>query len=183
MRGIATGLPLPPAVPPIQLDDLSAKSNDVRKTIESAIEGARRNATVKSPSLIEVHVTGYGKGDCPDESVRCDIDPAPSASASGPASVASAVPAGTMRQSVSYAMNDVTFDLPSQRASEAVQAIGRRANVSVIYDSGTLADRKLPPLRGKMTPEQALTRLLQGTNVTVERVGPSTIVIRPRRVT
>ncbi|MFA6113752.1 MAG: filamentous hemagglutinin family protein [Sphingomonas sp.] len=183
VAGIATGLPLPPAVPPIQLDDLSAKSNDVRKTIESAIEGARRNATVKSPSLIEVHVTGYGKGDCPDESVRCDIEPAPSASASEPASVASAAPAGTMRQSVSYAMNDVTFDLPSQRASEAVQAIGRRANVSVIYDSGTLADRKLPPLRGKMTPEQALTRLLQGTNVTVERVGPSTIVIRPRRVT
>ena len=94
-----------------------------------------------------------------------------------------AAPAKKSTISVSYGDTNtqiVPFDIAPQQLDDAVRAIGRSAGVNILYDAGILKDRLAPALRGNMTPEAALERLLSGQGLVPERVGPRTIMLRRR---
>ncbi|WP_165186547.1 filamentous haemagglutinin family protein [Caulobacter soli] len=179
VSGIATGLPTPPAAAPISLDNLSSKSNDVEKAIEMAVNGIRQNAAIVSPSIIEVQVTGFG--DCQSQDAAC----APPAK---PEQISQETVTGRFVTPMRVAFDDrpappkpQDFDIAPQPLADAVRAVGRASGVNILYDADTFAQRRSSPVRGRMTPEQALEQLLMDQHVTAMRVGAGTIVLRRAR--
>ena len=57
------------------------------------------------------------------------------------------------------------IDLPVQPLAEAIKALARATGVSIAADSALLAGRTAPAVRGRLTPEDALTRLLAGSGL------------------
>jgi len=69
------------------------------------------------------------------------------------------------------------FDLPGGRLGDAVVALGRQAGVSVGVSDPVLAGTRVTPVRGTMTAEQALARLLRGTQARYVALDRSTFRI------
>ncbi len=179
VAGVKTGLPITPAAPPTSLDtgELSAKSNDVIAAITKATAKVRENNMNPTPSLIEVRVTGFGeacdretRNDCPavDATVSSAV---PSAPAAGGIKIAGLRPIS----------QEIPFDIGEQDIGNAVREVGRASGHSILYDEAVLNHGRAPAVRGKMTPEQALTRLLARQGITPVRTGPRTIILRRTR--
>lgn len=68
---------------------------------------------------------------------------------------------------------DTSFavSLPAQSLQSSVERIAEQGNVHIIYVSEVLQNKKAPALSGQYTVDQALQRLLQGTNLTVQKNG------------
>lgn len=181
--GVATGLPQPPAQPPTSLDvdDAAAKAADVAEVINDAVDQVRQNAGVASPSIIEVRVVGYGDT-CRTEGGDRDCPPPPVASAN-PSRSAAAPQTRERTETASAPQESASqrrrIDLPPQPLGQALRELGRQAGVNLVYDSDTLASSRTVSLRGEMTLEQALDRLLAQDAVTYERTSNGTVVVRP----
>ena len=76
---------------------------------------------------------------------------------------AAAVPAAAQGRALS---------LPGGRLGDAIVALGRQAGVSIGVTDPALAGSRVRPVRGRMSAEQALARLLDGTEARFIRVGP-----------
>ncbi|MEJ8629754.1 STN domain-containing protein [Sphingomonas sp. I4] len=74
----------------------------------------------------------------------------------------------------------VPVDLPAGTVGTQVMALGRalRANISV-PDAG-LWSRPVPPLRGRLSVEQALSAIARGSGARVEPLGPGAWRLTPR---
>jgi hypothetical protein len=181
VAGVSSGLPVPPAAPPTSLDtgEIGAKSAAVETALEAAAEQVRRNAAIVSPSIIEVRVTGYGE-DCGDESKPCGRTSSRDAAPSAPAYVAAGATPTQVAMREDQGVRQIEFDLAPQPLDDAVRAIGRTSGINILYDAEILKARMTPPLRGAMTPEQALERLLAGQGLVPVRIGPRTIMLRRR---
>jgi filamentous hemagglutinin family protein len=180
VAGVATGLPIIPTAPPTSLDtgELSAKSNDVIKAITEATAKVRKNSMSTTPSLIEVRVTGFGQdcdpakdGDCPAAGGVSSVSPAAPSILPLPVKLAELQPTS----------QEIPFDISAQDIGSAVRAVGRAAGLSILYDDAALKRGQAPALRGKMTAEQALARLLSQHGMTPVRTGPKTIMLRRNR--
>ncbi|MES2054831.1 MAG: filamentous hemagglutinin family protein [Pseudomonadota bacterium] len=176
VAGVKIGLPITPAAPPTSLDtgELSAKSNDVIRAITEATAKVRNNNMNATPSLIEVRVTGFGE-DCTGECRKPDVTT--SAAVPAPAQADRAIPVKLAKAQI------LAFDIGEQDVGSAVRAVGRASGVNILYDDDALKHGKAPALRGKMTPEEALTRLLANQGITPVRTGASTIILRRNRAT
>jgi len=73
------------------------------------------------------------------------------------------------------------LSLPGGRLGDAIVALGRQAGVSIGLTDPALAASRVPAVRGRMTAEQALTRLLAASEARFIRVAPGSyrIVRRP----
>ncbi|WP_448140571.1 TonB-dependent receptor [Sphingopyxis fribergensis] len=71
----------------------------------------------------------------------------------------------------------VNVNLPAGKLSNALIALGRAAKVQVIFPPASVSGRKSKALRGRMTVEEALTRLLQDSALTFRRVGAGSYVV------
>lgn len=71
----------------------------------------------------------------------------------------------------------VAFDIPPQPLARAVEAFGAATGQSVLYDSALTADLASPGVRGRLPPEEALARLLEGSGLAARRVGPDALVL------
>lgn len=69
------------------------------------------------------------------------------------------------------------FDLPAGRLGDAAVALGRQAGISIGIRDPALAKRRVPAVRGTMTVEAALRRMLAGSGATWRSLGPRTILI------
>jgi len=58
-----------------------------------------------------------------------------------------------------------SFDLPAQELGQALTRLGRQASEQIVFAPETVAGRRANPVRGSMTSEQALQRLLRGTGL------------------
>ncbi|MFZ0269946.1 filamentous haemagglutinin family protein [Caulobacter sp.] len=179
VSGIATGLPTPPAGAPISLDNLSSKSNDVEKAIEMAVNGIRQNAAILSPSIIEVQVTGFG--DCQSRDMACGAEAKPGQVSQETVTGRFATPLRVAFDDRSTKPRPQDFDIAPQPLADAVRAVGRASGVNILYDADTFTQRRSSPVRGRMTPEQALEQLLMDQHVTAARIGAGTIVLRRAR--
>jgi len=66
---------------------------------------------------------------------------------------------------MAQAAEAVNFDIPAQPLSGAITAFGSQSGYQVSVDQGSLANRRSSAVSGRMTPEEALRRLLAGTGL------------------
>ncbi len=69
------------------------------------------------------------------------------------------------------------FDVPAQAAASAIPAIARQAQVQIVGARAYSRGKRTNAVRGAMSVEAALSRLLAGTGLIVERAGPQTYVV------
>ena len=74
------------------------------------------------------------------------------------------------------------IDIPAEDLKSALDAYITQAGVELVYKADDVSGLKSQAVRGNFTPEQALARLLQGTNVTAQRgVSGAFVVARQRK--
>lgn len=78
-----------------------------------------------------------------------------------------------------YAQATYSFNLPAQALSESLRELGSQTRINVIFDPAAIDGRKAPALKGSYEPKQALTKLLQGTNLVAEFTGSTSVIIKP----
>lgn len=74
-----------------------------------------------------------------------------------------------------------TLALPAQPLNRALAELGRQARVDILVSSETVGDRRAPALRGRLTPSEALGRLLAGSGLEFETVEAGVYVVRAKR--
>lgn len=68
------------------------------------------------------------------------------------------------------------FDLAAQPLSQALNQLALQSNREILFSPNLTAGRRSPALRGVFTPEEALSRLLAGSGLTVRLEGRSFLV-------
>ena len=69
---------------------------------------------------------------------------------------------------------------PKGPLKDALLELGRQTGVQIIFTSRAVAGRQAPALDGAFSVEDALARLLAGSDLEAQRAGPTLLVIRPR---
>ena len=73
------------------------------------------------------------------------------------------------------AAQEVAFDIPSGRLSDALVSLGQQAGITIGASDPALATVRSRRVRGRMTVGEALSRLLAGTGYRFTFVAPRTI--------
>ncbi|QIG79070.1 TonB-dependent receptor domain-containing protein [Stakelama tenebrarum] len=73
---------------------------------------------------------------------------------------------------------EAAFDIPAQSLAGALDAFSRVSGISVTYGSA-LPDVGSPGVTGRMSPAEALSRLLAGTGLTYRFTGADTVTLEP----
>lgn len=69
---------------------------------------------------------------------------------------------------------------PKGPLKAALLELGRQTGVQIIFTSRAVEGRQAPALDGPFTVDEALSRLLAGSDLEAQRAGPTVLVIRPR---
>lgn len=72
------------------------------------------------------------------------------------------------------------FDLPEQPLAQALRAFAAQADVSIGLSGADTGGKQSRAVRGAITPQEALTQLLEGTRLAFDMVDASTFRIYPR---
>jgi hypothetical protein len=81
---------------------------------------------------------------------------------------------------VGRSTSPLAFHIPSQPLASALQSYGESAGVQVLYESRSAVERTSMAVEGSFTPEEALVRLLAGTDLKIQytRSDAVTLVLR-----
>jgi hypothetical protein len=71
------------------------------------------------------------------------------------------------------------FDLPGGPLKDALARYDAATRMSVFFPSELVEGRSAAPVRGRMAPEQALHRLLEGSGLVARLVAPEAFVLQP----
>ncbi|MCK9914441.1 secretin and TonB N-terminal domain-containing protein [Microbacteriaceae bacterium K1510] len=71
----------------------------------------------------------------------------------------------------------LAFDIPVQPLDTALNAYGAATQVAIFYDGSLAAGRKSTAVHGSFTPQQALRKLLEGTDLVGAPSGAGTVTI------
>ena len=71
------------------------------------------------------------------------------------------------------------FDIPAQDATTALQAYARQSGRQVLFSYDAVRGRRAPAVRGELTDEDALARLLRGTGLVVTSSDATTVTLAP----
>jgi len=77
--------------------------------------------------------------------------------------------------------SDVLIDIPAGPLSTALDLYARETRQQLLYNSSLVAGHTVPALKGNLTPDLALDRLLKGSDIEAEHTGPTVVVLRRRR--
>jgi iron complex outermembrane recepter protein len=96
------------------------------------------------------------------------------------------VPSSAMAQAAGSsttptATQSYSFDLPSERLSDALRAVATRAGLELYAQSEAVAGMQAPALHGTMTPQEAIARLLGGTGLTA-KIANGAVLVRGRPI-
>jgi outer membrane receptor protein involved in Fe transport len=91
------------------------------------------------------------------------------------AAVASFVPLTSVI--AAEAVATATYNLPAQDLDTALAAVRRISGKNIVFDKESVEGRKSPPLVGDFTPEDAVNRLIEGSDLSIQST-KSAIVIR-----
>jgi iron complex outermembrane receptor protein len=69
--------------------------------------------------------------------------------------------------------------VPAGPLDAALMALAAQSHEQLLYTPGLVAGRTAPAVDGELTAEQALVRMLGASGITVNRTGPSMLVLRP----
>lgn len=83
----------------------------------------------------------------------------------------------TVAQAQQSAQSQFTFNIPAKPVTQAVNDIGRITGLSVVFRENQAINANGNPVRGSLTPQQALSTLLAGTGLTYRFSNASTVQI------
>lgn len=69
-------------------------------------------------------------------------------------------------QAQSAQSTEQTFEIPAQPLEAALQQLGREAQIDILYENGVVEQRPSTRVSGRLSPQEALARLLMGTGLT-----------------
>jgi len=69
------------------------------------------------------------------------------------------------------------FDVPAQPAETAIAMIGHQAGIQIVAARALTDGKKTPAVRGTMSVDEALSRLLAATGLVVKATGPQTYAV------
>jgi iron complex outermembrane recepter protein len=78
-----------------------------------------------------------------------------------------------------YAVEVHRFDIPEEPASAAIRDFGFQAHVQILVAGDNVEGKKLHAVRGSLSTEEALNKLLSGTGLTHKYVGDGAIALLP----
>ncbi|WP_185965013.1 TonB-dependent receptor [Glacieibacterium frigidum] len=73
-------------------------------------------------------------------------------------------------------------DVPAGPLSAALTALGRQANIDILFSDRVIGDRQCAALRGEVAPGDALARLLAGSGLTYRRTAEGAYIIEQAAV-
>ena len=73
----------------------------------------------------------------------------------------------------------VVLHLPAQPLSVSLMAVAEKTGESIIFSQQSLGGIQAPALDGLMSAQQAVERLISGTNLEIAHVGDRALVVRP----
>jgi iron complex outermembrane recepter protein len=73
------------------------------------------------------------------------------------------------------------FNLPQQALADSLRAIGRQAAMNILFEPATVENVTAPAVRGQLSANDAVVRVLAGTRLTVERTAANTLLVHPPR--
>ncbi len=71
----------------------------------------------------------------------------------------------------------IAFDIPARDLGGALQQFALTSNQEILYSPALVADRRTQGVSGSYTPEDALRRLLNGTDLHYRRTSPGSFVV------
>lgn len=71
----------------------------------------------------------------------------------------------------------IDFEIPSQPLADALHAYGRRMGIQVLYESRSAIGRQSAAVQGRFAPDEALKRLLAGTDLEIRHARPDAITL------
>lgn len=74
---------------------------------------------------------------------------------------------------------EVNFNIPAQSLASALQALGTQSNMQVLYSADDVQGLRSQPVSGRLSPSQALSKMLVGTGV-MFTVQDNTVTVRGR---
>jgi len=76
----------------------------------------------------------------------------------------------------------IRFDIPPQPLASAMEAFAAATGLQVLYDRPIGSDPRSPGVRGPLTPQAALRRLLEGSGLTARFTPMGDVVLAPEGV-
>lgn len=76
-----------------------------------------------------------------------------------------------------YAQDATMYDLPAQPLVDSLKAIANQSNTNVLFDRKLVEGLRAPPIKARLTPEAAISKLLEGSALTHELINEHTIVL------
>jgi outer membrane receptor protein involved in Fe transport len=73
--------------------------------------------------------------------------------------------------------NTNDFDLPPQALAESLRAVASTTHINVLFDTKKLAERRAPALKGRVSADEALEKLLEGSGLTYRFLDDKTVVL------
>ena len=71
----------------------------------------------------------------------------------------------------------IDFEIPSQPLADALHDYGRRMGIQVLYETRSAIGRQSAAVQGRFAPDEALKRLLAGTDLEVRHARPDAITL------
>jgi iron complex outermembrane receptor protein len=72
----------------------------------------------------------------------------------------------------------IAYDLPAQPLADTLRAIARLSGREILFEAANVEGRRAPPLKGQLTPQQALGAALAGSGLVVEERAGAFLVRR-----
>jgi len=93
------------------------------------------------------------------------------------ASIATAAHAAPLALHLSQKRTETAFDLPAQTLVESLHAIGKLTGINILIDLKMLDGLQAPALKGDLTADQAIARVLSGTGIRYRFIDERTVVL------
>jgi iron complex outermembrane recepter protein len=77
------------------------------------------------------------------------------------------------------AQTNYEFNLPQQPLADALRAIGSKTTTNILFEPETVENLTAPAVRGLLSPEEAIKRVLAGTKLVVQQTAADSLLIAP----
>jgi iron complex outermembrane recepter protein len=75
----------------------------------------------------------------------------------------------------------VTFDIPASDLSSSLKRFGQAADQQIIFSEDAVRGLRAPAVKGNLTADEALQRLLRDSGLTTQRTQAGVVLIQPQR--
>ena len=70
------------------------------------------------------------------------------------------------------------IDIPAQSLNDAIRALGRSTRQTIVFDGAIVRGKRSATVRGNMTPEEALDRMLSGSGLVMAKGARGSLTVR-----